>query len=130
MLDAWRKNNIRRMNTNITVVAKIAMASSDIAWICGQCTFKNEGREPGPCHFCQAPHPKRKAVVVSMPTSAPALPNAAAPLAVASASLVKPVGICQPARSSGFVIDLSAPDAAPSADTQKCQLWHHIVVMP
>ena len=74
------------------------MASSNIDWICGQCTHKNEGSsEPGPCHFCQTPHPKRKAVVVSVPTSA--LP-------------AKSVCIRQPARSSGSAIDLSAPDAA------------------
>ena len=74
------------------------MASSNIDWICGQCTHKNEGSsEPGPCHFCQTPHPKCKAVVVSVPTSA---------------SPAKSVCICQPARSSGSAIDLSAPDAA------------------
>ena len=107
------------------------MASSNIDWICGQCTHKNEGSsEPGPCHFCQTPHPKRKAVVVSVPTSAspaksvcirqPArssgsaidlsAPDAAQ--AVASASLAKPVCIGQPARYSGSLIDLSDPDAA------------------
>ena len=74
------------------------MASSNIDWICGQCTHKNEGSsEPGPCHFCQTPHPKRKAVVVSVPTSV---------------SPAKSVCIRQPARSSGSAIDLSAPDAA------------------
>ena len=88
------------------------MASSNFNWICGQCTQKNEGSsEPGPCHFCHTPHPKRKAVVVSVPTSAPALPIAVALLAVASALPTKPACICQPARSSGSVIDLSAPDA-------------------
>ena len=89
------------------------MASSDIAWICGQCTNKSEGSsEPGPCHFCQTPHPQRKAVVVSVPTSAPVLPNAAVLLAVASALPTKPACICQPACSSGYVIDLPAPYAA------------------
>ena len=74
------------------------MASSNMDWICCQCTHKNEGSsEPGPCHFCQTPHPKRKAMVVSVPTSA--LP-------------AKSVCIRQPARSSGSAIDLSAPDAA------------------
>ncbi len=74
------------------------MASSNIDWICGQCTHKNKGSsEPGTCHFCQTPHPKRKAVVVSVPTSA--LP-------------AKSVCIQQPACSSGSAIDLSAPDAA------------------
>ncbi len=73
------------------------MASSNIDWICGQCTHKNKGSsEPGPCHFCQTPHPKCKAVVVSVPTSA---------------SPAKSVCIRQLARSSNFVIDLSAPDA-------------------
>ncbi len=74
------------------------MASSNIDWICGQCTHKNEGSsEPGPCHICQTPHPKRKGVVVSVPTSV--LP-------------ANSVCIRQPARSSGSAIDLSAPDAA------------------
>ena len=91
--------------------AKIAMASSAIAWICGQCTFTNENSKPGPCHFCQVPHQKHRAVVVPVPTPAPALRDAAA-LAVASVLLAKPVCICQPARSSGSVIDLSSPDVA------------------
>ena len=106
------------------------MASFTIHWICGQCTHKNEGSDPGPFHFCQTPHPKRKAVVVSVPTSAspaksvcirqPArssgsaidlsAPDAAQ--AVASASLAKPVCIGQPAPYSGSLIDLSDPDAA------------------
>ena len=86
------------------------MASSNIAWICGQCTNKIEGSEPGPCHFCQAPHPKRKVLVVSVPTSAPALPNAVALLAVASPLPTKSACIHQPTRSSSSVIDLSAPD--------------------
>jgi hypothetical protein len=106
------------------------MSSSNIDWICGQCTHKNEGSsEPGPCHFCQTPHPKRKAVVVSVPNSAlpaksvcirqPARSSGSAidlsapdvAQAVASASLAKPVCIGQPARYSGSVIDLSDPDA-------------------
>ena len=90
---------------------KLPRDSSKIAWICGQCTFKNEGSEPGPCHFCQAPHRKRKAVVVPVPTPSPALRDAAA-LAVASVLLAKPAYIQQPARSSSSVIDLSSPDAA------------------
>ncbi len=73
------------------------MASFNIHWICGQFTHKNEGSDPGPCHFCQTPHPKRKAVVVSVPTSV---------------SPAKPVCIGQPARYSGSAIDLSAPDMA------------------
>ena len=103
------------------------MASSNIDWICGQCTHKNEGSsEPGPCHLCQTPHPKRKVVVVSVPTSASPAKSAcirqpahssgsvidlSAP-DVASASPAKPVRIGQPARYSGSVIDLSDPDAA------------------
>jgi hypothetical protein len=47
-----------------------------------------------------------------VPSSALALPNAAALLALASASPAKSVCIRQPARSYGSVIDLSAPDAA------------------
>ena len=87
------------------------MASSGIDWICFQCNNKNEGSEPGPCHFCQIPHPKRKAGVVSVPTSASTLPNAAALLAVASASPPEPVCIHQPALFSGSVIDLSTQEA-------------------
>ena len=45
-----------------------------------------------------------------MPTSAPALPNAVALLAVASPLPTKPACIHQPTRSSSSVIDLSAPD--------------------
>ena len=94
------------------------MASSNIDWICGQCTHKNEGSsEPGPCHFCQTPHPKRKAVVVSVPTSAsPAksvrIRQPARSSGSVSALPAKPVCIGQPARYSGSVIDLSDPDAA------------------
>ena len=107
------------------------MASFNIHRICGQCTHKNEGSsEPGPCHFCQTPHPKRKAVVVSIPTpplsaksvcihqplrSSGSVIDLSAPdaaQAVASALPAKPVCIGQPARYSGSVIDLSAPDAA------------------
>ena len=51
--------------------------------------------------------------MVSVPTSAQALPNAVALLAFASALPTKPACIRQPApRSSGSVIDLSPPDAA------------------
>jgi hypothetical protein len=46
-----------------------------------------------------------------VPTSAPALPNAATLQAFASMLPTKPACIRQPARSSGSVIDLSAPDA-------------------
>jgi hypothetical protein len=95
------------------------MASSNIDWICGQCTHKNEGSsEPGPCHFCQTPHPKRKAVVVSVPTSAsPAksvrIRQPARSSGSVSALPAKPVCIGQPAHYSGYdVIDLSDPDAA------------------
>ena len=80
-------------------MANIAMASSNIEWMCGQCTHKNEGSsEPGPCPFCQTPHPKCKAVVISV------LPTSVSP--------AKSVCIRQPTRSSSSVIDLSAPDAA------------------
>ena len=94
------------------------MASSNIDWICGQCTHKNEGSsEPGPCHFCQTPHPKRKAVVVSVPTSAlPAksvrIRQPARSSGSVSALPAKPVCIGQPAHYSGSVIDLSNPDVA------------------
>jgi hypothetical protein len=95
------------------------MASSNIDWICGQCTHKNEGSsEPGPCHFCQTPHPKRKTVVVSVPTSAltaksvcirqPARRSSGSVSALPGA---KPVCIGQPARYSGSFIDLFDPDA-------------------
>ena len=93
------------------------MASSNIYWICGQCTHKNEGSsESGPCHFCQTPHPKCKAVVVSVPTSAsPAksvhIRQAARSSGSVSVLPAKPVCIGQPARYSGFVIDLSDLDA-------------------
>ena len=90
--------------------SKTAIASSKIAWICGQCIFKHEGSKPGSCHFCQVPHQKRKAVVVPLPTPSSVLWDAAA-LAMASVLLAKPACICQPERSSSSVIDLSSPDA-------------------
>jgi hypothetical protein len=94
------------------------MASSNIDWICGKCTHKNEGSsEPGPCHFCQTPHPKRKAEVVSVPTSASTAKSVcicqpARSSGSVSALLAEPVCIGQPARYSGSFIDLSDPDAA------------------
>ena len=97
--------------------ANIAMASSNMDWICCQCTHKNEGSsEPGPCHFCQTPHPKRKAVVVSVPTSALTAKSVcicqpARSSGSVSALPAKPVCIGQPARYSGSFIDLSNPDA-------------------
>ena len=96
------------------------MASSNMDWICCQCTHKNEGSsEPaGPCHFCQTLHPKRKAVVVSVPTSASTAKSVGIrqPARRSSGSVsalpAKPVCIGQPARYSGSFIDLSDPDAA------------------
>jgi len=64
-----------------------------IAWICGECKFKNEAREPRPCLMCQAPHPKYKAVV--------ALPALAAAPAVASAPWPT-----HPMHPSGLVLDI------------------------
>ena len=104
--------------------ANIAMASSNMDWICCQCTHKNEGSsEPGPCHFCQTPHPKRKAVVVSVPTSASTAksvcirqPPARRSSSSVSALPAKPVCIGQTAHYSGsFIVDLSDPDAAQDA---------------
>ena len=85
---------------------------------------KNEGSsDPGPCHFCQTPHQKRKAVVVSVPTPRPSSaksvctirqPSHSSCSAIdLSTSPAKPVCNGQPARSSGSVIDLwSAPNGA------------------
>ena len=97
------------------------MASSNMDRICCQCTHKNEGSsEPGPCHFCQTPHPKRKAVVVSVPTSASTAksvcirqPPARRSSSSVSALPAKPVCIGQTAHYSGsFIVDLSDPVAA------------------
>ena len=55
--------------------------SKIIVWICGDCSFRNEGNHPGPCLICNMPHPKRKAVV--------ALAAPAAALAVVSLALAK-----------------------------------------
>ena len=94
------------------------MASSNMDRICCQCTHKNEGSsEPGPCHFCQTPHTKRKAVVVSVPTSASTAKSvcirqpARRSSGSASALPAKPVCIGQPALYSGSFNDLSDPDA-------------------
>ena len=95
------------------------MASSNINWICGQCTHKNEGSsEHGPCHLCQTPHRKRKAV--SVPTSAlpaksacifqPARSRCGAGCGIRVTN--KAVCIGQPARSSGSVINLSTSGVA------------------
>ena len=91
------------------------MASSGIDWICFQFNNKNEGSEPGPCHFCQTPHPKRKVGVVSVPISASTLPHAAVLLAVESPSPPKPACICEPALFSGSIIDLSTQEAGQAA---------------
>ena len=111
--------------------ANIAMASSNMDWICCQCTHKNEGSsEPGPCHFCQTPHPKRKAVVVSVPTSASTAKSVCIrqPARRSSGSVsalpAKPVCIGQPARYSGSFIDLSDPDAAQDVASPKAVSIH------
>ena len=44
------------------------------AWICGECTFKDDGSKPGPCLMCQAPHPKCRALA-SVPAPCVAPPN-------------------------------------------------------
>ncbi len=44
------------------------------AWICGECTFKDDGSKPWPCLMCQAPHPKCR-TVASVPASCAAPPN-------------------------------------------------------
>jgi hypothetical protein len=73
-----------------------------IVWICRDCSARNNDSEPGPCVLCDAPHPKRKAVVVD--SSVPA-----ALAVVASSALAKfaqkcgPVGATHP---SGLVLDI------------------------
>ena len=73
-----------------------------IVWICGDCSARNDGSEPGPCVLCNAPRPKRKAVVVN--SSAPA-----ASVAVASSAPAKFVPKCRPVGAThpfGLVIDI------------------------
>ena len=76
--------------------------SKIIAWICGDCFFRNEGSEPGPCIMCNAPCPKRKTVVANLST-----PVALA--AVATLAPAKFVPKCQLAGSthpSGLILDI------------------------
>jgi hypothetical protein len=62
---------------NTTTLAKITAPSNIIAWICRECTYKNEGSKPGPYLMCQAPLTKRKAVVAaSAPVAAPVVASA------------------------------------------------------
>ncbi len=103
--------NRQRMILNITVTIKCPTLLWHHPTSTGFVANAPMRMRAGPCHFCQTAHPKRKAVVVSVPTSAPALPNAATLQAFASMLPTKPACIHQPARSSGSVIDLSAPDA-------------------
>ena len=45
--------NMLQGTHNYTTWVKIAM--HPFAWICGECTFKDEGSKPEPCLMCQAP---------------------------------------------------------------------------
>ena len=73
-----------------------------IVSICGDCSARSDGSEPGPSVLCDAPHPKRKAIVVDW-----SVPDASA--AVASLVPAKfapkcgPVGATPP---SGLVLDI------------------------
>ena len=73
-----------------------------IVWVCGDCSARNDGSEPGPCVLCDAPQPKRRAVAVD--SSVPAASAAVASLV--SAKFVpkcRPVGATHP---SGLVLDI------------------------
>jgi hypothetical protein len=73
-----------------------------IVWICGDCSARNDGSEPGPCVLCDVPRPKRKAVAVD--SSAPA-----ASAAVASSAPAKFAAKCGPVDAthpSGLVLDI------------------------
>ena len=73
-----------------------------IVLICGDCSARTDGSEPGPSVLCDASHPKRKAIVVDW-----SVPAASA--AVASSVPAKfapncgPVGATPP---SGLVLDI------------------------
>ena len=76
--------------------------SKIIAWICGDCSARNDGSEPGPCVLCEAPRPKLKAVVAG--SSAPAASEVVASLAPAKfAPECRPVG---PRHPSVLVLDI------------------------
>ena len=45
--------NMLQGTHNYTTWVKIAM--HPFAWICGECTFKDDGSKPEPCLMCQAP---------------------------------------------------------------------------
>ena len=73
-----------------------------IVWICGDCSTRNDSSEPGPCVLCDAPHPKRNAIVVDW--SVPAASAAVASSAPAKfAPKCGPVGATPP---SGLVLDI------------------------
>jgi hypothetical protein len=73
-----------------------------IVWVCGDCSARNDGSEPGPCVLCDAPQPKRRAVALD--SSVPAVSAVVASLV--SAKFVpkcRPVGATHP---SGLVLDI------------------------
>ena len=89
--------------------------SNIIAWICSDCSFKNEDREHGPCLMCHVPHPKRKAVVAS--------PTPDVVPVVASAPPAKSAHKCWPTHSthpSGLILDIFRIAAS--------DRWRHCVV--
>ena len=73
-----------------------------IVSICGDCSARSDGSEPGPSVLCDAPHPKRKAIVVDW-----SIPAALA--AVASSVPAKFAPKCGPVSAtppSGLVLDI------------------------
>ena len=73
-----------------------------IVSICGDCSARSDGSEPGPSVLCDAPHPKRKAIVVDW-----SVPAALA--AVASSALAKfapKCGLVGATSPSGLVLDI------------------------
>ena len=73
-----------------------------IVSICGDCSARSDGSEPGPSVLCDAPHQKRKAIVVDW--SVPAASAAVASSVPAKfAPKCGPVGATPP---SGLVLDI------------------------
>jgi hypothetical protein len=71
-------------------------------WVCGDCSARNDGSEPGPCVLCNAPQPKRRVVAVDSSVPA-ALAVVASSVSAKFALKCKPVCATHP---SGLVVDI------------------------
>jgi hypothetical protein len=87
--------------------------------ICGDCSARNYGSEPGPCVLCDAPHPKRNAIVVDW--SVPAASAAVA--SFAPAKFAPTCGLVSATHPSGLVLDIIGI----AAGDRGCRCEDHMV---